>query len=87
MPVDPLHPYTDTAHEKTVTGAGYRYGCHSRPRAAVTTAPMQDGWTSDRRQNIVDITTQWLDRGCRHDTKHTDPACAGCPDRTERKAE
>ena len=29
MPVMPGYLYADTPHEKTVTGAGYRYGCHT----------------------------------------------------------
>ena len=29
MPVMPGYLYADTPHEKTVTGADYRYGCHT----------------------------------------------------------
>ena len=84
-PVDPTHIHADIPHEKTIAGHGYRYGCHNRPRQAVSVELMQDGWTPDGRRNMVKIQTQWLDRGCRHDTKHIDPACAGCPDKAERK--
>lgn len=55
----------------------HRYGCHNKPDSAKTVA-----WLNRKRvrgiQEIAPVTTEWLDIGCGHSYRSTDPGCTGC---------
>lgn len=88
MPVMPGYAHADEAHEKTVAGAEYRYGCHSRKIGdsqrgrTVDRHSVQDGWTSDGRRRMVELVSDWIEMACGHTTRATDPACEGCSNGT-----
>ena len=82
MPVMPGYIYADTPHEKTVTGAGYRYGCNST-RTGGTGAMPRGGqtkyfahpWSYTSAEFVI---TDWLPKPCGHSTRTADQACNGC---------
>ena len=86
MPTDPNNPYVDTPHPRTVTGAGWRYGCHSdklgpMPRGRTTWWRVQDGWNGLGGRYMIEGATEWIPRACGHSESGDDPACAGCVNR------
>lgn len=70
-------PESDLNHNHHLDPA-HRYACHNKPDTAVTTGKVQDGWTEDGRRNMKAHTSRWLDIGCGHSYRVTDPACTGC---------
>ena len=89
MPVMPGYLYADTPHEKTVTGADYRYGCHTSLTAdggprGVRTKYYAHPWSHQHPEFIV---TDWLPMRCGHTTRSSDGACEGCENRRENNGE
>lgn len=79
MPVMPGYKYADEPHEKTVTGAGFRYGCHNTVRNNDAVILVQDGWNDDGTRRMIESVWEPLKHiKCGHDVKHVDSACQGC---------
>ena len=55
----------------------HRYACYNKPNSRVTRAWLN---TKMRRglQIIDSVTTEWLDVGCAHSYRSTDPSCTDC---------
>lgn len=56
----------------------HRYDCHNKADTKHSLSMMQDGWTTDGRKHMVPHMTQWMDIGCGHSYRETDPSCRGC---------
>lgn len=62
----------------TSLAPSHRYGCHNKPDSTITKGDVQAGWTADGRRNMVERKTEWLEIGCGHSWKATDPNCTDC---------
>jgi len=56
----------------------HRYACHNKPDSRFTVIQVQDGWSPWGHRETTNCRTEWLDIGCGHSYKSTDPACSGC---------
>lgn len=56
----------------------HRYACHNKPDSRFTVIQVQDGWGPQGNRETTNHRTEWLDIGCGHSYKSTDPACSGC---------
>lgn len=56
----------------------HRYACHNKQPSTPMRYRVQDGWTREGQRIMRPHATQWLDIGCGHSYRTTDPACSGC---------
>lgn len=70
------NPETDLNHHAPLD-PDHRYACHNKPDSRVTRA-----WLNQKvvrgQQKIDVVNTEWLDIGCGHSYKSTDPSCTDC---------
>lgn len=70
-------PEADLNHNQPLD-QNHRYACHNREDMSVTRGMNQNGWTDDGRRNMVERETRWLEVGCGHTYRSTDPCCTSC---------
>lgn len=69
-------PEIDLNHN--VVSPHHRYGCYDKPQSRETAIEVQHGWTTGGRRATHMHQTRWLDIGCGHSYRETDPSCRGC---------
>lgn len=57
---------------------GHRYACYNKPDSRFTLIQVQTGWTLCGKRETTNHRTDWLDIGCGHSYRGTDPSCSSC---------
>lgn len=69
-------PESDLNHN--VVSPEHRYSCFDKPSSRVTQIYVQDGWIGRVKRFLRLHRTEWIDNGCGHSYRGTDPSCTNC---------